>query len=69
MAAVELVSSGLELLRLIGGVATQSPVTVILVGVGALIIGAPLVGGGVWVVGVAVDLVSGGQRGVRHPRD
>lgn len=68
MAAVELVSSGLELLRLIGGVATQSPVTVILVGVGALIIGAPLVGG-VWVVGVAVDLVSGGQRGVRHPRD
>ena len=69
MVVVELLRSILELPGEFLEVATHDPVAAVLIAIGAVLVGGPMLVGGIYVAGALLEVVSSGPRGEQHPQE
>ena len=69
MVVAELLRSILELPGEFLEVATHDPLAAVLIAIGAVLVGGPMLVGGIYVAGAFLELVSSGPRGEQHPQE
>lgn len=69
MVVAELLRSIFELPGEFLEVATHDPVAAVLIAIGAVLVGGPMLVGGIYVAGAFLELVSSGPRGEQHPQE